>query len=52
MTNRQIDIKTTKQVRIDYGWHRLLKIRAVEDGKTIKEVLEELLSKYLEVKNV
>lgn len=51
MENRQIDTKITKQVRVDSGWHKLLKIRATEDGKTIKEVLEELLSEYLEVKN-
>lgn len=51
MTNRKIDQKTTKQIVIDKGLHSLLKVRTAEDGKTIKEVVEGLLSEYLEVKN-
>lgn len=40
MKSRQSDRKTTKQVRIDSGYHRLLRIEAAKTGKNIKEVLE------------
>lgn len=46
---RQVDSKTTKQVRIDNYWHRLLKVRGAEAGKTIKELLEEALSEWWDV---
>lgn len=49
--SRQSDNKTTKQVRIDSGWHKLLKLRATEDGKTIRELLEGILSESWELKN-
>lgn len=42
----QIDSKTTMQVRIDSGVHRLLKLEATRAGKTIKEYLEEVLADY------
>lgn len=51
MQNRQIDNKTTKQVRIDAGMHRLLKLKATESGMTIKQFLEEYLADALEVKS-
>lgn len=47
MNNRIIDSKTTKQVVIDTGYHKLLKSRAAELGMTIKEALEEILSEAL-----
>ena len=47
--SRQSDNKTTKQVRIDSGWHKLLKLRATEDGKTIRELLEGILSECWEL---
>ena len=51
MNNRKIDEKTTKQVVIDAGLHRLLKTRATEAGKSIKELLEGYLAEVLEVKS-
>lgn len=47
--SRQSDKKPTKQVRIDSGLHRLLKIRAAESGRTLKELTEESLSEFLAV---
>ena len=41
--NPQIDSKTTKQVRIDSGLHKILKTEASRAGKSIKEYLEEHL---------
>lgn len=49
MQNRQIDKKTTKQVRIDAGLHQLLKIKAAKSGMTIKALLEEYLADILAV---
>jgi len=49
MTNRQIDTKTTKQVRIDAGLHQLLKIKATEAGQSIKAFIEGILADVLGV---
>ncbi len=49
MENRQIDKKTTKQVRIDAGLHQLLKVKAAESSTTIKAFLEEYLAELLAV---
>jgi hypothetical protein len=49
--SRQSDKKTTKQVRIDAGWHKLVKVEAAKAGRTIREVLEEALSQYLVIEN-
>jgi len=38
--NRLIDQKRTKQVIIDTGYWRLLKIHAAKQSMTIKELLE------------
>ena len=38
--SQQIDKKPTKQVRIDSGLHRLLKIKVAESGETIRELVE------------
>jgi predicted HicB family RNase H-like nuclease len=40
MNNRQIDQRTTKQIRIDAGLHQLLKIKAAKSGMSIKTLLE------------
>lgn len=40
MKNRQIDTKSTKQIRIDAGWHKLLRIEAAKGALTIKELVE------------
>jgi len=50
MKNRLIDHKTTKQVVIDIGYHKLLKSKAAEQGMTLKEALEEILSMALGAK--
>ncbi len=47
--NRKIDKKTTKQVVIDEGLHRLLKKKAAEEGATIKSVLEDYLAEVLAI---
>lgn len=49
MQNRQIDNKTTKQIRIDAGLHQLLKVYASKSGVTIKALLEDYLSDLLSV---
>jgi len=43
--------RETKQIRIDAGLVRLLKIKAAERGTTIKELVEGCLAEFLEVKN-
>ncbi|OGD84124.1 hypothetical protein A2572_03290 [Candidatus Collierbacteria bacterium RIFOXYD1_FULL_40_9] len=49
MQNRQIDNKTTKQIRIDAGIHQLLKVYASQSGTTIKALLEDYLADLLAV---
>lgn len=49
--SRQIDKKNTMQVRIDSSVHRLVKIRAAEEGRTIRELVEEGLAEILGVEN-
>lgn len=51
MTNLQIDNKSTKQVRIDSGLHKLLKVKAAKRGVSIKTLLEECLTDLLSVDN-
>ena len=46
---RQSYQRTTKQVRIDGGLHRLLKIKAAKSDMTIREILEGYLSEVLAV---
>lgn len=41
--NPQIHTKTTKEVRLDYGVHKILKTEASRAGKSIKEYVEEVL---------
>jgi len=45
--SRQSDTKTTKQVRIDAGLHKMLKVMAAEEGRTLKSLLEECLVEYI-----
>jgi hypothetical protein len=49
MKNRLIDQKKTKQVLIDAGLHRLLKMKAAAEGKTIRVLLDEYLAELLAV---
>ena len=44
MGNPQIHTKTTKEVRIDCGVHKILKTEASKAGKSIKEYLEDHLT--------
>ena len=45
--SRQSDKKTTKQVRIDAGLHKIAKVAAAEEGRTLKALLEECLVEYI-----
>ena len=45
--SRQIDKKTTKQVRIDAGMHKIIKVEAAKAGKSIRELVEASLTEYL-----
>jgi predicted HicB family RNase H-like nuclease len=47
--SRQSDNKLTKQVRIDAGLHRLLKIKASTERTSIKALLEGCLAELLAV---
>ncbi len=49
--SRQIDKKLTMQIRIDTGYHTLLKIKAAKSGMTIKALLEEYLADLLAIEN-
>lgn len=49
-TKLQSDSKSTTQVRIDVGWHKRLKIKAAEQGTTIKALLDEIFSEALSPK--
>lgn len=49
MKNRKIEQKTTKQIVIDVGLHRLLKIKATNAGMSIKDYLEGILADDLGV---
>lgn len=52
MQNRQIDKKSTKQIRIDAGLHHLLKVKAAEGGMSIKMLLEGYLADLLAVNEI
>jgi len=49
MKNLQVDQRSTKQVRIDGGLHKLLKVRAAESRTSIKGLVEECLAELLAV---
>lgn len=51
MRSRQIDKKTTKQVRIDTEVHHLLKIEAAKSRTTIRALVEGCLAEMLAVDN-
>jgi len=36
----EVDQKTTKQIKIDAGWHRLFKIASARAGVSIRELVE------------
>lgn len=41
--SRQSDKKVTKQVRIDFGLHKILKVDAAKKGELIRERLERYI---------
>lgn len=49
MKNLQSDKNLTKQVRIDTGYHTLLKIKAAKAGMSIKTLLEGYLADLLTI---
>lgn len=51
MKSRQSDKKKTKQVRIDAGLHKKIKIKAANENTHIKTLIEGCLADLLEVKN-
>lgn len=50
-TCQQSDKNSTKQIRIDAGLHKLLKLKAINEGTTVKGVLEDYLMDLLAVDN-
>jgi hypothetical protein len=49
-SNYQIsDRNPTKQIRIDAGLHKLLKLKAANEGVTVKSVLEDYLADILAI---
>lgn len=44
MKKLQIDIKSTKQVRVDAGWHKILSLLRVELETPMRSLIEEALS--------
>ncbi|MDQ3099307.1 MAG: hypothetical protein M3Q44_06165 [bacterium] len=50
--SRQSDIKVSMQVRIGTNLHRVLKIMAAEENRSIKEILEDAIKSLLESKRI
>ena len=44
--SRQSDKKLTKQIRICFGWHEYLKVKAAIEQRTIRELVEASLSEW------
>lgn len=42
--NYVVDKKSTVQIRIDAGWHKLLQQYAKSTGRSIRDVVEEILA--------
>lgn len=47
INSQQIDKNTTKQIRIDAGLHKIVKILAANEQRTIKGLIEESLADFL-----
>ena len=47
--SRQVDKKSSMQVRIDIGYHLLVKIEAARSKRTIKELVEEGIALVLDL---
>ena len=48
MKSKQVDTNDTKPVRLDVGWHKILKVDAARAEITIKELLEACLTEAYE----
>jgi predicted HicB family RNase H-like nuclease len=48
MSTKQQIRRKTKQIRIDEQLHRLLKLEAVKQNKTISKFADEIIKGYLE----
>lgn len=48
--SKQVNTNYTKLVRLDAGWHKILKQEALDAEKSIKEVLEDFLTEHWELK--
>lgn len=49
MKSKQSYKNLTKQIRIDAGMHKLLKLKATEQGTSIRECLEGYLAELLAI---
>ncbi len=49
-TNPQKQRRLTKQIRVDLGWHRRLKMEAAGKGVTIVKLLDEVCRWFFEKK--
>jgi len=47
--NKQVNRISTKLIRIEASVHKLLKVRAANEGKSIRELLEAYLADMLSV---
>lgn len=45
--SKQVNKNLTKLVRIDAGYHKLLKLRATNECRSIKELIEVILGDVL-----
>lgn len=45
--DKQVNTKLTKLVRIDAGWHKILKLKATASGESIKEFLEQIFAEVI-----
>ena len=45
--SKQVNEKMTKLIRIDAGWHKILKRISANQQSSIKELVEGILSEHL-----
>lgn len=49
VTSQQSDINKTKQIRVDAGLHKLLKIKAATEKTSIKALTEDILAEVVKL---
>ena len=52
VTSQQSDINKTKQIRIDAGLHKLLKIKAATEKTSIKALTEDILAEVVKLGSI